>query len=898
MTYTQTKSTSWHHHLTLALFLVALALLPTVVVFLVNSETSSASDTVVFPVKQAVIYQPPRFFPTGTTMDGYDITHYFSSIFASPDADAWKAAKDAGFTGPFLFYEVFDQTEGPPNLSSPSAQTKTCAQNGQGNYLPVGENSVTTFTGEFCQIHDSIVQGSTFDHDLDPTTLNITATENWFLHDQSGNRITFSAGSTIPKIYYAVNPANQGWRDYFIARLFRALAFEVGDDINSRGWKARIKANGIYLDNVGLGWYQFINNSNNHQNPAEFASSQAFADQVYEFAQQIYQRMHGSSNNYPVWANLIAGDDDGSQWDRYTTALDGGLLENFALSWGNGPYNTTRIQNQLTQAEKWINAGKKYIAIAQANVSSEITRTAEMKLSLATFLLLTDGVNGYYRLANSQDYSWYYDYPEYMYPLGTPQGVKTQVSSSPLVFRRNFACGYAEVNFTNLTGTIVYNGGCNVTPTPTPIRPTLSSTPQIVLKGQNITATFENVISPTTRDWIGLYQSGQDNNTYVDWMYAGSCTKTPTIAKANGSCQVPIPSTLANGTYQTRLFQDNSYTLLAGGNTFTVTDVLPTNTPTPTPTPTPVSATVSSTPVSVSPGQQIVVSWNNVANPTILDWLGFYLTSQQSNTSYLDWFYTSSCTRSEGSQAKASGSCVYTIPSSTATGIYNMRLFANNGYTHLATGNNITVSVSQPTPLPSATPIPSPSATPTTAPTTVPSSFSTADIGSVATAGSYTLSSGLYSVKGSGADIWGKKDEFFFVYKQLAGNMTLIAKVGSLQNTNAYAKAGLMIRESLSANSKNAFLGVTPTKGIKFQYRTTAGANTASVGASGAAPYWLKLARAGNQFSAYKSTNGTTWSKIKDQTFSMNTTVYVGLAVTSHNDGVLSTATFSNVSGL
>ena len=45
----------------------------------------------------------------------------------------------------------------------------------------------------------------------------------------------------------------------------------------------------------------------------------------------------------------------------------------------------------------------------------------------------------------------------------------------------------------------------------------------------------------------------------------------------------------------------------------------------------------------------------------------------------------------------------------------------------------------------------------------------------------------------------------------------------------------------------------------------------------------------------YRSTNGTTWSLVGSDTISMASTVYVGLAVTSHNPGARATATFTNV---
>lgn len=178
----------------------------------------------------------------------------------------------------------------------------------------------------------------------------------------------------------------------------------------------------------------------------------------------------------------------------------------------------------------------------------------------------------------------------------------------------------------------------------------------------------------------------------------------------------------------------------------------------------------------------------------------------------------------------------------------------------------------------------------------LPSPWQSQDIGAVGTTGSASFSdSNVFTIKGSGYDIWNKTDEFHFVYKQLSGDAVVIVKVDSLTNTNSYAKAGVMIRESLSAGSRNAFLAVTPSKGIKLQYRTSTNSDTGSAGSSGKAPYWLKLERVGDKFTAYKSIDGVKWSKIKDRSFVMNSQVYIGLAVTSHSDRVLTTGVFSNV---
>ena len=177
----------------------------------------------------------------------------------------------------------------------------------------------------------------------------------------------------------------------------------------------------------------------------------------------------------------------------------------------------------------------------------------------------------------------------------------------------------------------------------------------------------------------------------------------------------------------------------------------------------------------------------------------------------------------------------------------------------------------------------------------------TADIGGDYAAdftGSAGYTNGSYTLKGAGADIWGTTDAFNFAYQPLNGNGTIVARVASLAGTDTWAKGGVMIRESLDANARHAMVVVSSGNGVAFQRRTaTGGASEHTAGAAGAAPYWVKLARSGSTFTAYQSANGTTWTQIGSPvTISMATSVYVGLALTSHNSGLLSSATFDNVS--
>jgi hypothetical protein len=157
---------------------------------------------------------------------------------------------------------------------------------------------------------------------------------------------------------------------------------------------------------------------------------------------------------------------------------------------------------------------------------------------------------------------------------------------------------------------------------------------------------------------------------------------------------------------------------------------------------------------------------------------------------------------------------------------------------------------------------------------------------------------GTYTMAGSGTDIWGTADEFHFAYKEFTGASTIIAQVESVSNTNEFAKAGVMIRDTLDADSRYTGLFITPENGVRFQYRTTTGDITDRQFTEGiTAPYWVKLERtSGGLVRAYYSADGATWERFNLTQVSMSTPMYIGLAVTSHDAALTCEAKFSNVS--
>jgi hypothetical protein len=195
----------------------------------------------------------------------------------------------------------------------------------------------------------------------------------------------------------------------------------------------------------------------------------------------------------------------------------------------------------------------------------------------------------------------------------------------------------------------------------------------------------------------------------------------------------------------------------------------------------------------------------------------------------------------------------------------------------------------------------------------LPSPWASQDIGAVGAPGTATYSNGIFTVTGSGADIWGNADEFRYVYRQNPGpiaGVELITHVDSVQSVNAWTKAGLMVRTSADPGAVHASLFVSPGKGIAFQRRVTAGGtSTHTAGPAWTAPVWLRLTVRGGTACTptcasvtvvrayYRKNTSDTWIFLGEQQYAgtQDQFALVGLAVSSHVDGTLATAKFSSV---
>jgi glucosylceramidase len=177
-----------------------------------------------------------------------------------------------------------------------------------------------------------------------------------------------------------------------------------------------------------------------------------------------------------------------------------------------------------------------------------------------------------------------------------------------------------------------------------------------------------------------------------------------------------------------------------------------------------------------------------------------------------------------------------------------------------------------------------------------PAPWSTVDIGPTAVGSVAVFSNSVFTIQAAGSDIWGTADAFSYTAQPVAAQVEIVARVTALQNTQPFAKAGVMLRQTLDAASPNVLLDVTPDGSVEMAARTVKGDVTAYLGGTSMRfPTWLRLSRSGSSVWASVSSDGAAWTAINTVAIDFGPASYAGLAVTSHLDGQLTTASFDNV---
>ncbi|MHC4178146.1 MAG: PA14 domain-containing protein, partial [Planctomycetota bacterium] len=163
---------------------------------------------------------------------------------------------------------------------------------------------------------------------------------------------------------------------------------------------------------------------------------------------------------------------------------------------------------------------------------------------------------------------------------------------------------------------------------------------------------------------------------------------------------------------------------------------------------------------------------------------------------------------------------------------------------------------------------------------------------------SVTYADSKFTLEVAGSDIAGMRDEFIFAYNS-TGPADLTARIDEQEETNGWAKAGVMLRSGLDDDSAYIFCFVTPQNGVVVEMRDSDGGNQSGAVAQIPdvnAPHWVRIQRTGvSSVTCSHREDGGQWQELYTTTFFLDPPVYMGLAMTSHNSSEVNTTVFSNV---
>ncbi|MGW0823486.1 DUF1349 domain-containing protein [Streptomyces sp. NPDC002845] len=168
---------------------------------------------------------------------------------------------------------------------------------------------------------------------------------------------------------------------------------------------------------------------------------------------------------------------------------------------------------------------------------------------------------------------------------------------------------------------------------------------------------------------------------------------------------------------------------------------------------------------------------------------------------------------------------------------------------------------------------------------------------------------GVTSLTNAGIDVWASgvahDDEYSAAYQPdaVGQSSTVTVRVDSQDNTNGWAKAGLMLRNDITGTGSStgyAVLAVTPGNGVALQWDSDSDGYvdryTARTGSAAVAPVWLRLVRNGTSVTGSYSADGTTWTTVGTATpTGADSTQDAGMFFTAHA-GTPGTANFSDFS--
>lgn len=173
------------------------------------------------------------------------------------------------------------------------------------------------------------------------------------------------------------------------------------------------------------------------------------------------------------------------------------------------------------------------------------------------------------------------------------------------------------------------------------------------------------------------------------------------------------------------------------------------------------------------------------------------------------------------------------------------------------------------------------------------------DVGTVGAAGRVEspAGTGTFRITSSGANIWGAEDSFYFVRKEVTGDLMLTASVDwATPGGNAHKKAGLMLRAGTDADAPHAGVFVHSDGLISLQFRRQKGGPTEEARAAlKSSPARIMITRLGDVIHMEVAAKGGELQPAAALTVALPQAILAGLAASSHDNADTQTAVFSEV---
>jgi hypothetical protein len=276
----------------------------------------------------------------------------------------------------------------------------------QGCNIQPWQNQVADRIGDFCSIN--------------------TNHPDWLLRDSQGRRIVLETPDPN-QIEVAVDPGNQGFRQFFVQRTKEVQAQYRWDHVfldNADGSLTRYQRMGITL--------------------AKYNTDAQFQAAVEGFLAYVYQNYTRPAGKL-LYANMTQVNSPDVIF-RYLKYLDGVMLETWSVDYEGIYLSALDWENDMKTAEKVQSLGKKIILVAQGSK----TDTRRQLFTYASYLLINNG-SASFRYTDYNSYNQVWPYSNYELPLGNPLGARYKVGT---VWRRNYANGTVTVDPTTHIGTI------------------------------------------------------------------------------------------------------------------------------------------------------------------------------------------------------------------------------------------------------------------------------------------------------------------------------------------------------------------------------------------------------------------------------------------------------------